>query len=133
MTDTSATVTLKDNAGTTIFSVTSDGTSGAIATQTISRGYYAQATGDTLQDYGPHTLTITLNGKQTYTDTLTLTEKTKLDITLQTAITPITSGTYGFHTDAPSLKEKTALQLVKVLLMQKERLRKTYQTEETEN
>jgi hypothetical protein len=130
-TDAGATVTLTNNAGTVVFTETT--ATGTITTQTVSRGYYAQATGDTLQDYAPHTLTITLNGKQTYTDTLTLTEKTKLDITLQTAITPITSGTYGFHTDAPSLKEKTALQLVKVLLMQKERLRKTYQTEETEN
>jgi hypothetical protein len=32
--------------------------SGDIATQTVSRGYYDQAHGNTLQDYGPHTLTI---------------------------------------------------------------------------
>jgi hypothetical protein len=87
-TDTSATVTLKDNTNTNVFSVTSDGTTGAIATQTVSRGYYAQATGDTLQDYAPFTLTITKSGKDTHTETLTLTEKTKLQITLETPVTP---------------------------------------------
>lgn len=61
-TDVSATVTLKNAAGANVFSVSSDGTTGKIATQTVSRGYYDQANGDTLQDYGPFTLTISKAG-----------------------------------------------------------------------
>ena len=51
------TAIVKDRDGNTIFSVATSG-SGDIATQTVSRGYYDQAHGNTLQDYGPHTLTI---------------------------------------------------------------------------
>jgi hypothetical protein len=87
-TDTSALCVLKDNAGITIFSVTSDAATGVIATQTVSRGYYNQANGDTLQDYGPFTLTVSKAGKDTHTETLTLTEKTKLQITLETPVIP---------------------------------------------
>lgn len=83
VTATSATVVLKDNAGNTVFSVTSDGTSGAIATQTVSRGYYAQATGDTLQDYGPFTLTISKAGYIPYVHTgIVLDEKIDWRISL---------------------------------------------------
>ena len=76
-----ATVVLKDNAGTQIFSVTTD-VNGDIVQQTVSRGYYNQANGNTLQDYSPHTLTITKAGYQRYTKVLTLTEKTIWQIAL---------------------------------------------------
>jgi hypothetical protein len=71
-----ATVTLKDKNNTQIFSLTTDA-NGQIATQTVSRGYYAQATGNTLQDYSPHTLTITKTGYIPITRIFTFTEKTK--------------------------------------------------------
>lgn len=87
-TEPSATVTLKDNAANTIFSITSDATTGAIATQVVSRGYYQRATANTLQDYGPFTLTITKTGKMPYTQTgIILTEKTKLQIALRNQLT----------------------------------------------
>lgn len=69
ITDVSAVVTLKKADGSTAFSVTSDAGTGAIATQTVTRGYYNQANGNTLQDYGPFTLTITKAGKMAYTQT----------------------------------------------------------------
>lgn len=72
-----ATVTLTDKDDNVVFSVTADAVTGKIATQTVSRGYYAQATGDTLQDYSPHTLTITGTGYIPYVRTFTLEEKTK--------------------------------------------------------
>ncbi len=56
-----ANVVLTNNASAEVFNVNTDA-SGLIAEQTVSRGYYAQATGDTLQDYGPFTLTITKAG-----------------------------------------------------------------------
>ena len=87
-TDPSATVTLKNAAGATVFSLTSDASTGAIATQTVSRGYYDTAHGNTLQDYGPFTLTITKAGKMPYTQTgIVLTEKTKLLIALRDQLT----------------------------------------------
>jgi hypothetical protein len=79
-----ATVTLKDKNGNTAFSVTTD-SNGAIATQTVTRGYYDQAHGDTLQDSSPHTLTITKAGWQKYVKTFALTEKTKWEIKLAKA------------------------------------------------
>jgi hypothetical protein len=82
-----ATVTVKDKDGNTVFSVTSNA-SGDIATQTVSRGYYDQTHGDTLQEYSPHTLTITKEGYQTYTGNLTLSQKTNRTIALQ----PLTDG-----------------------------------------
>jgi hypothetical protein len=72
----------------TVFSVTADVVTGAIATQTVSRGYYNQPNGDTLQDYGPFTLTITKAGKMPYTQTgIVLSEKTKLLIALRDQLT----------------------------------------------
>lgn len=60
-----ATVSLLDKDGNTVFSVTTvaDGT---IAQQTVSRGYYDQAHGSSLQDYGPHMLIVSKPGYQTY-------------------------------------------------------------------
>jgi hypothetical protein len=83
-----ATVLLEQADGTDVFSVSTDA-SGAIATQTVSRGYYAQATGDTLQDYGPFTLTVSKAGKLTYTHSgIVLDEKIDWRIALD-------SGSYG--------------------------------------
>jgi hypothetical protein len=85
-TDPNATVTLKDKNGSTVFSFTSDASTGAIATQTVSRGYYNQTNGDTLQDYGSFTLTIAKAGKITYTQTgIVLTAKTNWQIALLSA------------------------------------------------
>jgi hypothetical protein len=87
-TEPSAQVTLKDNAANTVFSVASNAVTGAIATQVVSRGYYQRSTGNTLQDYGPFTLTITKAGKMPYTQTgIVLTEKTKLQIELRDQLT----------------------------------------------
>jgi hypothetical protein len=87
-TDPSATVTLKNNSGATVFSVAADAVTGAIATQTVSRGYYQRSTGDTLQDYGPFTLAIAKAGKMPYTQTgIVLAEKTKWQITLRDQLT----------------------------------------------
>jgi len=60
-----AIVTLKNDAGANVFSVAT-GATGAIAEQTVSRGYYAQATGDVLQDYGPFDLYIGFGGYRDY-------------------------------------------------------------------
>lgn len=70
-----ADVLLEQQDGTDAFDVDTDAT-GAIAEQTVSRGYYAQATGDTLQDYGPFKLTVSKAGYQTYVhDGIVLDEK----------------------------------------------------------
>jgi hypothetical protein len=81
-----ATVTLKDNTGATVFTVTTDA-NGKIATQTVTRGYYDQAHGNTLQDSSPHTLIITKAGGQKYVKTFALAEKTKWEIKLARAQT----------------------------------------------
>ncbi|MGA9754916.1 MAG: carboxypeptidase-like regulatory domain-containing protein [Desulfobaccales bacterium] len=78
---TGATVTLKDKNANTVFS-DSTGADGKIAEQTVSRGYYDRAHGDTLQDYGPHTLTITKAGYQDYTDVITIDRKMDLELAL---------------------------------------------------
>ncbi len=85
-----AAVTLKDKNGNTVFSVATDA-AGAIATQTVTRGYYDQAHGDALQDSSPHTLAITKAGFQTYVKKFTLTEKTKWELKLAHAV-PVFSG-----------------------------------------
>jgi len=51
----------------------------------VSRGYYDQAHGNTLQDYGPHTLTITKAGYQTYVKKFVLSAKTSWEIKLAQA------------------------------------------------
>lgn len=80
-----ATVTLKDKDGNQVFQVTTD-VNGEIITQTVSRGYYDQANGDTLQDYSPHTLTIEKTGYQTYKKKFTLENKTDWEIKLAKAV-----------------------------------------------
>jgi hypothetical protein len=79
-----AAVTVKDKNGKTVFSLTTDA-NGKTATQTVTRGYYDQAHGNTLQDSSPHTLIITKAGWQKYLKTFTLTEKTKWEIKLAKA------------------------------------------------
>lgn len=76
-----ATVTLTDKDGNQVFSITTDA-NGSIAKQTVSRGHYNQANGNTLQDYGPHTLAIMKAGYQTYTKKFVLTGKTVWEIKL---------------------------------------------------
>lgn len=78
-----ATVKLADKNGE-VFSLTTDA-DGKIATQTVSRGYYQQSTGNTLQEYGPHTLTISKQGWQTFVKKFVLAEKTKWEIKLARA------------------------------------------------
>jgi hypothetical protein len=76
-----ATVTLKDNGGNTVFSV-STGVDGKIAKQIVDRGYYDQAHGSVLQDYGPFTLSITQTGYRDYQDIITLDRKMDLEVAL---------------------------------------------------
>jgi len=52
-----ANVTLIRNDGTPAFTALT-AADGTIAEQTVTRGYYAQATGNTLNDYGPFTLEV---------------------------------------------------------------------------
>ena len=80
-----ATVTLKDKNGNQVFQV-STGADGRISTQTVSRGYYDQSHGDTLQEYSPHTLTIEKAGYQTYEKKFTLEAKTSWEIKLAKAV-----------------------------------------------
>jgi len=68
-----ATVTLKDKDDNEIFSVSTDA-QGNITEQTVSRGYYDQANGDTLQEYSPHVLTIFKEGYDQYEIKFTLDE-----------------------------------------------------------
>lgn len=62
-----ADVTLYDKDMTEVFNTTTD-SNGEIAEQTVSRGYYDQTNGNTLQDYGPHFLVVTAAGYEDYMD-----------------------------------------------------------------
>ena len=62
---------------------------GVIAEQTITRGYYNQANGNTLQDKSPHKIEIKKAGYQTYTKKFTLYKKIDWTIRLiHTAVNP---------------------------------------------
>jgi hypothetical protein len=78
----SATVSLKDNSGALAFSINT-GADGKIPEQVVSRGSYDPATGNTMLDYGPHTLAIAKSGYQTYTDILSIDRKIDLEIVLK--------------------------------------------------
>jgi hypothetical protein len=80
-----ATATLKDNGGNTVFSVIT-AADGTITQQTINRGYYDQAHGNTLQEYGPHTLTITKTGYQDYQDIISLDRKMDLEVAMALSV-----------------------------------------------
>ena len=67
---------------------TTTGADGKISQQTITRGYYDYTHGNTLQDYGPHTLTITRTGYGTYTGILTVDRKLDLEIELADYVDP---------------------------------------------
>jgi hypothetical protein len=61
---------------------------GTITEQTVSRGYYDYTNGDTLQDYGPFTLTVTKAGYMPYIhENITLDEPVDWRIYLRTQLT----------------------------------------------
>lgn len=73
-------VTLFNNVGAIVFTALTN-SSGLIATQTVSRGFYNQTGGNTLYDYAPFTLNIT-SSYGNYSKVFTLTEKTDWEIAL---------------------------------------------------
>ena len=108
-TEPGATVTLKKADGNTVFSMTANATTGVIASQTVSRGYYDQAHGNTMQDYGPFTLTITKTGKMPYIQTgIVLSSKINWLIALRNqlsgtaAASDVAAGTTFYKDDADS-------------------------------
>lgn len=76
-----AIVSLFDNNNDEVFSVLTDA-QGEIIQQTISRGYYDQANGNTLQDYSLHTLNIYKDNYQPYVMNITFSQKTNWEIAL---------------------------------------------------
>jgi hypothetical protein len=58
---------------------------GRIPSTTVTRGYYDAAHGDSLQESGPHTLTTSKAGYQTYTEKLTFDRKLDLEVGLAAA------------------------------------------------
>lgn len=64
---------------------TTTNASGVIATQTITRGYYNQANGNTLQEASPHLIKIEKAGYTMYEADFTLGDKTDWIIALQAA------------------------------------------------
>lgn len=82
-----ATVKLLNNDASEAFNVTTDA-SGCIAEQTVSRGYYDNANGDTLQDYGPFSLVVEKTGFETYVhEDITLDEPVDWRISLTSELT----------------------------------------------
>ena len=75
-----ALVTLTNKDGE-VFSV--ETSSGVIAEQTVSRGYYNYVNGNTRQGYSPFTLTIKKTGYQTYSSVIDLTKKIDWTIRLK--------------------------------------------------
>lgn len=80
-----ATVKIWDKDSNLVVDTTTDA-NGVIATQTITRGYYNQANGNTLQEASPHLIKIEKAGYPTYEADFTLEEKTDWLIALQTSI-----------------------------------------------
>jgi hypothetical protein len=76
-----ATVTLKDVNGTQVFSV-STGADGKIAEQLVTHTKYDHTASWAAVTYGPHTLTITNAGYQTYQDVITIDRKMDLEVAL---------------------------------------------------
>ena len=79
-----ATVKIWDKDSNLIVDTTTNA-SGVIATQTITRGYYNQANGDTLQEASPHLIKIEKADYTTYEADFTLGDKTDWLIALQAA------------------------------------------------
>jgi len=78
-----ATVKIWDKDSNLIVNTTTDA-NGDITTQTITRGYYNQANGNTLQEASPHLIKIEKAGYTTYEADFTLEQKTDWLIALQT-------------------------------------------------
>jgi hypothetical protein len=76
------TVTLKDKNNNTVFTQTTNA-AGAIATQTVTHGYFDQTHGSTEQQSGPFTLYLTKPGYTPQSIPLPLNEKTKLTTSLK--------------------------------------------------
>ncbi len=83
-----ATVVLTDRLGNQVFRQTT-GPDGKIVPQIVTRGYYEQATGAVLQDLGPHTLTVSKDGFESYRDVLELTAKMDLSLALIPSRAPV--------------------------------------------
>jgi hypothetical protein len=79
-----ATVKIWDKDSNLVVDTTTNA-SGDIATQTITRGYYNYANGDTLQEASPHLIKIEKAGYTTYEADFTLGDKTDWLIALQPA------------------------------------------------
>ena len=77
-----ATVKVWDKDSNLIVDTTTNA-SGVIATQTITRGYYNYANGNTLQESSPHLIKIEKAGYTTYEADFTLEDKTDWTIALQ--------------------------------------------------
>ena len=77
-----ATVKIWDKDSNLIVDTTTDA-NGKITTQTITRGYYNQANGNTLQEASPHLLKIEKAGYTTYEADFTLEQKTDWLVALQ--------------------------------------------------
>lgn len=126
-----ATVTLIDNASTEIFSEDTDG-SGFITVQTVTRGYYDQAHGDTLQDAGPHTLTVTKAGYIPYTCTFVLEKEiTEFPITLHAQLSgtaeaaDVLAGETFYSTDADTQQTGTRSSIQEIepaVILEKEKI-----------
>jgi len=80
-----ATVKIWDKDSNLIIDTTTNA-SGVIATQTITRGYYNQANGNTLQEASPHLIKIEKAGYTMYEADFTLEDKTDWTIALQSTI-----------------------------------------------
>jgi len=100
-----AAVTLKDKDGNVVFNVNT-AADGTIAQQTVSRGWYQKTTGDTLNEYSPHNLTIVKANYQTYDQDFTLDEVTDWEIALSSQLsgdadeTDVISGKTFYKDDA---------------------------------
>jgi len=65
---------------------------GSVPQQTYSMGHYNQTGGDTIYDYNPYNLTVTLDGYETYTDLINITKKEDLRITLTPKVVLLQAG-----------------------------------------
>jgi len=84
-----ANVTMYDNNGTQVFSQLTYA-NGTIDEQTITSRLYENPYPNTITDYNPFNLTITLSGYQTYSKNFTLGEKTDWTIALQETTAAVT-------------------------------------------
>jgi|GEM_PF-2556963 len=102
-----ATVKIWDKDNNLVVDTTTDA-NGEIATQTITRGYYNQANGNTLQDASPHLIKIEKAGYTTYEADFTLEEKTDWLIALNSAENGTTTETKLISTQVGARKTTMA-------------------------